>query len=145
MLKIRLATIRQLLDSPYSQIPAYEQVGKPVDYSFIRIGPVCQRGNAPACDALIYGSLTLSLAKERLWPRKAAEDICWSVETVAAIVCRVKIFGLPGHADHKNCGKRNYAEDVAAILSAMPNPILDSHKVHMKVQRGETLESRISR
>jgi hypothetical protein len=134
--------MKRLLDIPYSQIQAYEQAGK---LTYLNTGTVCQRGNAPACDALIYGSLTLHLAKEGIWPRKSAEDIHCSVERLAAIISKVKIFSLPGYAAHEDCGKRNYAEDTAKILSEMPNPILDSHKVHMKIQRGETLESTISR
>lgn len=139
ILEIRLATIRKLFHGPYSQIRVYEEVEQ------VTTGYICRQANSPICDALIYGSLTLYLAKKGLWPKKAAEDIYSSVETVASIIRNVKVFGLPGYTDHKYCGKRNYAEDVVAILSAMPNPILDSHKVHMKVQRGETPESRISR
>jgi hypothetical protein len=145
ILKIRLATIRKLLDSPYSQIQVYERVSKTADHSLFPNGTVCQMGNAPACDALVYGSLTISLFKVGLWPKKAAEDIYCSVETVAYMIRSVKVLGLPGYSDHTYCGKRNYAEYVLTILREMPNPILDSHKVHMKVQRGETLESTISR
>jgi hypothetical protein len=129
--------MKRLLDIPYSQIQVYEQVGKP-NYPSTGISTVCHRANNPACDALIYGSLTLSLAKEGIWPRKSAEDIHCSVETLAAIISKVKIFSLPGHTAHMDCGKRNYAEDVATILATIPNPILDSHIVHMKAQRGET-------
>jgi hypothetical protein len=142
-LKIRLATIKKLLNGPYSQISAYEQVGQIMNCG--QRGPVCRHDDGPACDALIYGSLTLFLAKRGFWPKKAAEDVHGMVRRLANVISGLKIFSLPGYADHMDCGKRNYAEDVAKILSEMPNPILDSHKVHMKIQRGEALESTISR
>jgi hypothetical protein len=144
VLKIRLATIRKLLDSPYSQIQVYELASKAADHLLFPNGTVCQLDNDPACDALVYGSVTISLVKEGLWPKKAAEDIYCSVAKVAGMISSVKVFDLPGYTDHTYCGKRNYAEDVLTILRGIPNPILDSHKVHMKVQRGETLESSIS-
>ncbi|KAN0096845.1 hypothetical protein V8E51_015650 [Hyaloscypha variabilis] len=131
ILAIRDKTIVELLNIPYSKIDTYEATN----------GSVCARSfngttAISACDAIIYGSLTLGLQKLGLWPRKNIEDIHLSVQELADAVSSIQIH-CSSH--HGVCRPGNIAEEVKGLLEEVPGPVLESHRRHMAAQIGEEL------
>ena len=129
--EVRLETIAKLLDIPYSKARKYEKTG----------GITVCKSDSERCDALSYGSLTLSLMKKDLLHRKNPDEIYESVNGLASYISNLKVLlELTGGTTHFGCfdGDLNYFKsNVEKVMSEIESPVLDSYRVHMKVQRGE--------
>lgn len=131
ILKVRLETIAKLLDIPYSKARKYKNT---------RGITVC-KSDSGRCDTLSYGSLTLSLMKKDLLHRKTPDEIYESVNELASHTSTLKAsLELSRGTTHLGCfdSDLNYFKsNVEKVMSEIESPVLDSHRVHMKVQRGE--------
>lgn len=92
------------------------------------------------CDAIIYGSLQLSLQRRALWPRKQPADILGCVEQLGDVISQVSVSTLPQlrhpKRDHSSCKSAfNYAAQVAEVLKNIESPIDQVLLDHMKSQR----------
>lgn len=78
-----------------------------------------------------------------MWPLISSDKINLSIEETAAELKTIKIQtlqeprGKSVEWSHINCKTLNMRTSVAKILEEIPNPVLESHRVHMKEQRGE--------
>jgi hypothetical protein len=129
--KVRLETIAKLLDIAYSKARKYENTG----------GITVCKFDSERCDALSYGSLTLSLMKKDLLHRKTPDEIYESVNELASHISSLKVLlELTGGTTHFGCFDTDlnyFKSNVDKIMSEIESSVLDSHRIHMKVQRGE--------
>jgi hypothetical protein len=134
----RKEAVTKLLNIPYSQVSVYEASN----------ARVCQQSkDNEKCDALSYGSLTLGLRKKNLWPRETPDRISkskWTVKLMASTISDLTVlvagpFNTPYHprCDHTKCCDSNFKVKVEEVMANIASPVLDSHRVHMKRQRGE--------
>jgi hypothetical protein len=115
---------------------------------------VCKQGgkHAKACDSISYGSAVLGLSKLGLWRRKNADEIhCTVSELVAKLrslwidyLPQLKVDDLPPgvktgglEQSHGACCFVEFGTEITGIMQSIASPVLDSHRVHMKVQRGD--------
>jgi len=135
IMEIRETAIAALLDLPYTQIKRYEDSAYLPPYLCqARFGSV-PYGSHAACDNLVYGSLTYGLYARRLWPRKTPESIHESINALAVHINTLTICTLSEH--HSNCHVYGFKAKAKRILEELPSPVLDSHRKHMREQRGE--------
>jgi hypothetical protein len=90
---------------------------------------------------LFYGSLTLSLSDNDLWPRKEPKDIHYSASQLGVIIREIQNKILSYHSMgngnyHTKCGRLD-CSFIDFIFAHLGSPVLDSHIVHMKAQREE--------
>jgi hypothetical protein len=130
ILKVRQETIAKLLDIPLSKAKKYETGGK-----------IICKFDSERCDALSYGSLTLNLMKKDLLHRKSPDEIDESVNELASYISSLKVlYELTRGTTHFGCFESDmnyFPSSVDKIMSEIESPVLDSHRVHMKLQRGE--------
>lgn len=72
-----------------------------------------------------------------LWPRKSADTIKISVHELALQLQSLGIYVYPTNdfSDHFNCNLVNrFRDQIASTLSSIPNPVLASHRRHMRIQ-----------
>jgi hypothetical protein len=89
-----------------------------------------------ACDSIIYGSLLLGLQTRGLWPPKTAKDIDTDFESFVSshLPC------YPNNVltvDHSGCCVKDFKSQILSVLEGMGDPVLDSHRVHIRIQRDE--------
>ncbi|KAL2070194.1 hypothetical protein VTL71DRAFT_13220 [Oculimacula yallundae] len=125
--------------------------------------------NSQACDAAIYGSCIFALAQQniRMYPAPTAEHFDrYSVTSLGKLLADVKLRyiqpvqlspplpdggqahgGLSSRAaapvinkdDHIRCAI-GMSASVRDVLDAIQSPVLDSHRRHMQIQRGEAVK-----
>ncbi|KAH6667413.1 hypothetical protein B0J14DRAFT_178510 [Halenospora varia] len=126
------ANLQNLLDIPFNRLDKIElamRTGKPTCLS--------SSGNSYACEAAIYGSLILGLRKCGLYPRQCTDRQGYSVTGVAFMLSCLELHRFKD--EHDLCAT-GLAAEVTNALWTMKDPVLDCHRVHMQVQRGETVE-----
>ena len=139
--KVRRETVEKLLTVVYK----YSQAGR-YELSNSKICKEVYDGDK--CDALSYGSTTLALSKANLWPRKTSDQISsssWSVKRLAAdigdtkvlVATSIKMSNTMYRSDYTKCYGCDFKSKVEDVMSRIQSPVLDSHRVHMKGQRGE--------
>jgi len=94
------------------------------------------------CNAIVYGSLLRGLHSIDLWPRKRPEDIHISIQELRQKLEALRISTLLGHRDgfgvytnHSRCSIPNYREEICEVLLSIADPVLDSHRQHMKAPK----------
>jgi hypothetical protein len=137
--KVRRETIEKLLTIAYSQVNRYEAC----------TAKVCQeRNDSDRCDALSYGSLTLGLRKTNLWPSQTTDRMSrsdWSVKILSSRISNLIVLVTApsgqnyARSDHTNCCDSSFKAKVEEVMSKIESPVLDSHRVHMRDQRGEKI------
>ncbi|KAL7269957.1 hypothetical protein RUND412_007345 [Rhizina undulata] len=131
ILQVREETINNLLELPYSRLDKYEST----------IASICrQPGNKEGCDAAVYGSIARGVQKAGLWPRKRAGEIHMSATELAAKVGDIQVHyptykSSYSYENHYSCSTHNFMELVTKTLSAIPSPVLESHRRHMEAQK----------
>lgn len=123
--------IKALLDIPYYNI----------EYGARRAG-IC-RQNSVACEALICGSLIQDLDRRCLWPMQKPEQIEMSVEELSCKIRSLSVLEYPardGEESHETCSWFNFWHRVTQVMDNAYCPVLDAHYVHMRLQRGESVE-----
>jgi fructose-1,6-bisphosphatase len=79
--------------------------------------------------------------KKDLLHRKNPDEIYESVNELASYISNLKVLlELTGGTTHFSCfdGDLNYFKsNVEKVMSEIESPVLDSYRVHIKVQRGE--------
>lgn len=86
------------------------------------------------CDAIVYGSLLRGLQELDLWPRKPADTIKISVNELASQLQSLYNYVYP-RSGHDSCNLAFRLRDqIASTLSSVPNPVLASHRRHMRIQ-----------
>jgi hypothetical protein len=88
---------------------------------------------------MVYGSLTRSLQKIGLFPRKNATNVYISIDALVSKLEGVAIrrpytMGAYKRGNHYNCAIPSYKEDIAKVVSTIADPVLDSHRQHMETQ-----------
>lgn len=104
---------------------------------------VCkQPTGAKQCDALVYGSLHLSLTKFGLYNQGETSDtVLWTVTFLATQLLSIEILELPVTVSdqtvmHDECniqGKLRSA--IWTIFNRMPSAVHERHYAHMRRQR----------
>jgi hypothetical protein len=99
-----------------------------------------QREYGKECDAIVYGSLLISLQSISLWPQKKPEEIHMSVNQLVLKLRSVKTIKLPVYAeyrlydappDHGECSLVDYKWKIDTVVARIESPVLDSHLKHM--------------
>lgn len=80
----RQSAIQKLLDVPYSRVEKYAT-------SASNSKTLCVRPEGGKCDAMVYGSLLISLYSLQLWSRKSSREINMSVNDLISKLKSVKI------------------------------------------------------
>ena len=86
---------------------------------------------------MVYGSFLRGLQEFDLWPRKSADTTKISVHELALQLQSLGIYVYPTNdfSDHFNCNLVNgFRDQIASTLSSIPNPVLASHRRHMRIQ-----------
>jgi hypothetical protein len=97
-----------------------------------------------ACDSIIYGSLLLGLQSRGLWPPRTAKDIDTDFETFVSSLSSLEIEHLPCYpnnaltVDHPGCCVKDFKSQILSVLEGMGDPVLESHRVHIRIQRDES-------
>jgi hypothetical protein len=135
ILAIRNATITKLLNIPYTILDRYGN-----SHGIY----LCQElFEKKACDSIIYGSLLLGLQTRGLWPPKTAKDIDADFESFVSSLSSLEIEHLPCYPnnvltmDHSGCCVKDFKSQILSVLERMGDPVLDSHRVHIRIQRDE--------
>lgn len=128
MIAIREDTIKGLLKLTYDYLDLFLGGNE---------GVCCQSSSKKACDALKCGSLVIGLDELGLWPQKSPDTIELSVQGLASKLNSLVIWKYPANncTDHYNCGSVALFDQIASILSSIPDPVLESHRRHMRAQR----------
>jgi hypothetical protein len=136
LIAARAAAIEQLYGIVSDKLEYYSRSGLAESRP-----PRCQQSvNRRACDAAIFGSIIFRLQERNLWPFPSP-DICYlSVNEAASRIGSIdlSIQSLVS-LDHTPCSGRGFHEMATAVLNQIKPHIEDSHRRHMKVQRGESL------
>lgn len=126
--------------------------------------PLCaETNNRPVCDAALYGSIIMALRTSpiNLYPRPVEDTLECSVASLAQLLQLIQLhyfkpeapavppqqtnntyYGRfeeppkpPKPRDHSNCAV-GMAASVVEALDVVQTPTLDSHRIHMQLQRG---------
>lgn len=128
ILSVRHETIHELLKLPYDYIDLFHRS---------TVSVCCQQYFRKECDAMVYGSLLKSLQELDLWPRKSADNIKMSVDLLASRIESLGIYVYPMNdfSDHFNCNLvPRFRDRIPSLLASIPNPVLASHRRHMRIQ-----------
>ena len=135
--------IERLLAIPYDTIDKFAAINEdsPVHSEYFHNwgGFICCR--EPQCDAVIYGSLLLSLQRKSLWPRRQTQGILKSSIEFGADISElnVSVLAESNHHDsdrHKNCRRLfDYETKVAKILEEVESPVGEFHLQHLAAQK----------
>lgn len=131
--------IEMLLEVPYRLLDRYELIWRLPSESPFSPRSVCtvrSHEDTGRCDALVYGSIVLGLRLRNLYPRRNADDIKASAVTLGGILGRIAIQYLDA-TDHIECGTKNYDKSIRAVLEKRWEPVLESHRVHMRAQKAK--------
>ncbi|KAI9770476.1 MAG: hypothetical protein M1839_003191 [Geoglossum umbratile] len=135
ILSIRHGVVTQLVDI----------TNKYVNLFVKKSGAVCRQPmHQRQCDALVFGSLILSLRDLHLWPEKnglsirafaralkSLEVYRWPT-TISASFAEVRNLA----ASHDNCNSIvEYRAAINAVLNSIPTPVLESHRRHIRIQK----------
>ena len=123
---IRQTTIKDLLKVAYDLFDIFFKGSKSV---------CCQTNNNKKCDAIVCGSLVIGLHAIGLWPHKSADTINISVRDLASKLNSLKIWNFPTSIGyHRQCSLRGSRDQIASVLSSIPDPVLESHRLHVRIQ-----------
>lgn len=87
------------------------------------------------CAATVCGSLVIGLHAISLWPQKSADTINISVQDLASKLDSLRIWKHPENRGyHYECGELGLSGQIASMLSSIPDPVLESHRRHMRIQ-----------
>ncbi|KAE9371889.1 hypothetical protein N431DRAFT_492163 [Stipitochalara longipes BDJ] len=132
ILKVRIATIDQLLELPYNCIGRYEMR---------KIATCKERLHKDTCDAISYGCILKGVENADLWPRLKAQDVHVSVSQLASTIKSFKILCLQNHSE---ClGINDMKSSATRILSGIESPLLESHRQLLKARNQENHEARV--
>jgi hypothetical protein len=126
----RSSEIEAILHVPYARLNEFDSLDETTTAR-------CKKGDLN-CDAIIYGSLTLGLKKCGLWPQKLGQEVSLSVEELATKIENIPIsaYSAPyNRSGPHNCSGRDLRAEVDRVLRVDPQPVLESHRIHMKRQR----------
>lgn len=129
--KARTKTINKILDEIYKYVDQYRIAYAPgIPSGFCTKGP-----SARKCDALVFGSLALTLLQLGLTidQRKSA-SITESINTIAEKVQSMQIYEWnDDDSDHESCTsfQTSLQSKVAKIVGKIPPPIQESHQIHL--------------
>jgi hypothetical protein len=99
-----------------------------------------QREHHKECDAIVYGSLLISLQSISLWPQKKPEEIHMSVNQLVLKLRSVETIKMPVYPkygsydappDHGKCSLGDYKGKIDTVVARIGSPVLDSHLKHM--------------
>lgn len=124
---LRIEIISSLLQIPYSLLDRFHRS---------KLTTVCARGSAK-CDAFIYGSLALQLAKAGLWPKIEANAYTENVKCLAHTLERIDIEFYPsaaGETSHKTCEVPSFGRQAQTIFTYISKLNLKCHKNHMDMR-----------
>jgi hypothetical protein len=135
ILAIRNETITKLLNIPYTVIDRYSN-----SHGIY----LCQElFEKKACDSIIYGSLLLGLQNLGLWPPKTAKNIDTDFESLVSSLNSLEIEHLPYYPNiilsenHSACCVKDFKSQILSVLEGMGDPVLESHRIHIRIQRDE--------
>ncbi|KAF4534778.1 Nuclear pore protein [Lasiodiplodia theobromae] len=134
--KARTKTINKILDEIYKYVDQYRVAYTPgLSSGFCIKGP-----NARKCDALVFGSLALTLLQLGLTiDRRKSASITESINTIAEKVQSMQIYECDDDdSDHESCTSFQTAlqSKVAKTVRKIPSPIQESHQIHLTRKKG---------
>jgi len=94
------------------------------------------------CDATNYCGLTLGLSKLGIWPAKSQKNVFCSVEHLVLGIENMKRNTLTHHLDCSNHLYNNLTTATKTLSKI--SPVLDSHLLYMRGQRGEEKKRKAS-
>lgn len=125
-MSIRQATINDFLKLVYDCFDLFLRENKSV---------CCQTNYTKECDAITCGSLVIGLHAIGLWPQKSADTINISVRDLASKLGSLRILKYyDRNYEHNHCGLVRLSGKIASTLSSIPDPVLESHRRHMRIQ-----------
>ncbi|KUJ06370.1 uncharacterized protein LY89DRAFT_790538 [Mollisia scopiformis] len=134
ILSCRIKVIASLLQIPYQVLDRYEVIYRGNSLSRRRKNTICaEKKSTNCCDAIVYGSVVLGLQSVGLFPRKLPQDLSRSIVQLSHELRMVDIHHLE-RGSHYDCGTDDFMESVDDALTRIWNPVLDSHRVHMRGQ-----------
>lgn len=91
------------------------------------------------------GHSSLALIASPLYPRKNPESIASSVFALRDLILGIKLRHPPPTGQshnrytslsdiHRDCSGLDFSEQIKTVLAKPLDPVLDSHRVHMKAQ-----------
>jgi hypothetical protein len=87
-------------------------------------------GKGNECDAMVYGSLLMSLQSHQLWPQKSPKDVTMSIKSLISELKSVTTltYGKQFDHSHRNCGMEGYVEEVTHMVNIIHGPRLFSYR-----------------
>lgn len=130
MLEVRKEVVNQLLEIAHAKFDKCLQSKE----SLCRLDAHNARpGN---CDAMVLGSFIRALQRLGVLPEVAANTMKINILNISIEELAHKLSTLAIKSPHSLCSVSPIKEQIAEKLRSMPDPVLDSHRQHMKVQSG---------
>ena len=127
---VRTQVIRQLLSIAHAR----------VDLCLESEASLCRsnrhNANPEDCDAMVMGSFVRGLQVLNVLPRND-KNIPLSIDSMSIEAFADKLNNMKLKSPHLQCTDSLLSEEIGEALRTIPDPVLDSHRRHMDVQRGE--------
>jgi hypothetical protein len=88
------------------------------------------------CDAMVLGSFIRALQELGVLPKVAANRMNIKILRISIEELSHKLSTLAIKSPHSQCSVSPLKEQIAEKLRSIPDPVLDSHRRHMKEQSG---------
>jgi hypothetical protein len=105
--------------------------GKCIDRFTKDLNVLCLRGEQ-VCDAITYGSLLRGLDIIKINPKMELNDLHLGLKYLAKKLSACEIYG-----NHIECFATDIKKEVTNILAGIGDPVLDSHRHHIAIQRAK--------